>query len=145
MEEPRPIPFLNMKEDTRERVTIVSKNDLDVSYFCGSGAGGQARNKVASGVQIKHIESGAIGRASDTRSQHENKKLAFKRLVETPQMKFWIAKKVYEIKKGETIERTVEESMKPENMKFEIKNAVGQWEEVNDTYFNGPAAMECST
>lgn len=144
MEEPRQIPFLNMKEDQRERVTIVSKKDLDVSYFCGSGAGGQARNKVATGVQIQHRESGAIGRASDTRSQHENKKLAFKRLVKTPQMKFWIAKKVYEIKQGETIERTVEDSMKPENMKFEIKNAVGQWEEVNDTYFSGPAAMECS-
>jgi protein subunit release factor B len=130
------------KEKPRERVTIVSAKDLEISYFCGSGPGGQARNKVASGVQIKHVESGGIGRASDSRSQHDNKKKAFERLVQDPKMKFWIAKKVYEIKQGETLEKTVEDSLKPENLKFEIKNAVGQWEEVNDAYFDGLAAHE---
>lgn len=79
-----------MNEEKR-RVTILSKKDLDVSYYCGPGAGGQARNKVASGVQIIHRESGAIGRAHDSRSQADNKKNAFQRLLATPQMKFWLA------------------------------------------------------
>lgn len=127
-------------EDKRERVTIASQKDFDVSYFCGSGAGGQARNKVASGVQIIHRETGAIGRASDSRSQAENKASAFKRLLETPKMKFWVAAKIYEVRQGETIQSTIESDTTPDKLKFEIKNADGQWEEVDSEYFDSPAA-----
>lgn len=126
----------------RQRVTIVSPKDLDVSYFCGHGAGGQARNKVASGVQIIHRHTGAIGRASDTRSQAQNKKLAFERLVKHPRMKFFLAAKVFEVRQGETLEQAVEQDMKPDNLKFEIKDAQGRWEEVSASYFDGPAANE---
>ena len=129
-------------QDTRQRVTIAWPKDFDVSYFCGSGAGGQARNKVASGVQIVHRETGAIGRASDSRSQAENKAAAFKRLLATPRMKFWLAAKVYEVRQNETLEETVARDMEPSNLKFEIKNALGQWEEVPAHYFNSPAATD---
>ncbi len=124
-----------MNSDTREKVTILSLKDLEVSYFCGPGAGGQAKNKVASGVQMRHSESGAIGRASDSRSQHDNKVSAFKRLMRDPRMKFWISKKVYEVKQGETLEQSVANETKPENLKFEVKNQSGQWEQVPDCYF----------
>jgi hypothetical protein len=130
--------------DERQRVRIVSPKDLDVSYFCGSGAGGQARNKVASGVQIIHRETGAIGRASDTRSQAENKKSAFQRLLKHPRMKFFIAAKVFEVRQGETLDQAVEQDMNPEKLKFEIKNAEGKWEEVPVNYFDGEAAKEQS-
>jgi protein subunit release factor B len=123
------------KTSTREKVTIAKPKDFDVSYFCGSGAGGQARNKVASGVQICHRESGAIGRASDSRSQADNKKSAFERLVKTPQFKFWAAKEIYEINQGKTIEQEVEESMKSNNLKVEIKNEEGKWKEVSENFF----------
>ena len=126
----------------KERVTILSKKDLEFSYFCGSGPGGQARNKVASGVQIRHEESGAIGRASDSRSQDENKQSAFKRLLADPRMKFWLAKKVYEVKMEETVEQTVERECRPNNCRFEIKNAAGHWEQVPEAYFDTPAAKE---
>lgn len=132
----------SQQKPERQRITVCTKKDFDVSYFCGSGAGGQARNKVHSGVQIIHRESGAIGRACDTRSQHENKQAALRRLTETPQFKFWLAKKMYEIEQGERLEETIERETKPEQLKFEIKNAAGNWEEVNDAYFNGPAARE---
>jgi protein subunit release factor B len=128
--------------DDRKRITLASKKDFDVSYFCGSGAGGQARNKVASGVQIIHRESGAIGRASDSRSQFQNKKSAFERLVQSAKMKFWIARKLYEIEQQETLEQTVENETTPKNLKYEIKNAEGKWEEVDDAYFDTPAAKE---
>lgn len=133
---------MSEKPDNRERVRILSLKDLDVSYFCGSGAGGQARNKVASGVQMRHEESGAIGRASDSRSQHDNKKRAFERLVADPRMKFWLAKKVHEVKMGETVEQAVERESTPEKLKYEIKNAAGQWEQVDASYFDGEAAKE---
>lgn len=130
------------KPDERKRIRICGPNDFDVSYFCGSGAGGQARNKVHSGVQIQHRESGAIGRACDTRSQAENKAAAFKRLTKTPQFKFWLSRKFYELEQGEKLEATIERETKPEFLRFEIKNAAGQWEEVNEAYFEGPAAKE---
>lgn len=133
-----------MKSDNedRQRITICTKKDFDVSYFCGSGPGGQARNKSATGVQIIHRESGAIGRASDSRSQHDNKKNAFDRLLKTPQMKFWIAKKKFEIDQHMTVEESIERDCADKNMKYEIKNAKGEWEEVDAAYFDGPAAKE---
>ena len=124
----------------RERVTILSKKDLDFSYFCGSGAGGQARNKVHSGCQIRHEESGAIGRASDSRSLEQNKQSAFKRLIEDPRMKFWLAKKVYEIRQQETMEETIEKETSAANLKFEVKDAQGRWEQVPESYFETAAA-----
>lgn len=116
--------------DTRERISLCKPEDFDVSYFCGSGAGGQARNKVASGVQIIHRETGAIGRASDSRSQAQNKAEAFRRLVASPRMKFWISAKLYEIRQGETLAQTVENDMRPENLRMEIKDSTGKWIEV---------------
>lgn len=130
------------QNQAKERVTILSLKDLDVSYFCGSGAGGQARNKVASGVQMRHEESGAIGRASDSRSQHENKKSAFNRLVADPRMKFWLTKKVFELKQGETLEQSIAQDTRPEKLKYEIRNSAGQWEEVPESYFETAAAKK---
>jgi len=128
--------------ENRERITVCTAKDFEVSYFCGSGAGGQARNKVHSGVQIKHTESGAIGRASDTRSQHDNKRAALERLTKTPQFKFWLARRLYEIEQGETIEAAIERELTDDNLRFEIKDAAGRWEAVNSAYFDGPAAKE---
>jgi protein subunit release factor B len=133
---------MNVEKEERERVTILSMQDLEVSYFCGSGAGGQARNKVASGVLLRHPESGAIGRASDSRSQHDNKKAAWQRLLKDPRMKFWLAKKVHEVQQGETLERTIENDTKPENLKHEIKDADGKWVEVPPSYFETTQAKE---
>lgn len=124
----------------RKKVRIATKKDFDVSYYCGPGPGGQAKNKSATGVHIIHKESGAIGRAHDSRSQHDNKVNAFNRLAESAKFKFWLAQRLYEIDQHETIEQTVERELKPENLRYEIKDACGKWEEVNDEYFNGPAA-----
>lgn len=117
-------------DNERERVKLLTRKDLDISYFCGSGAGGQARNKVASGVQMIHKESGAIGRASDSRSQDENKRHAFERLCATPQMKWWLTKKIYELRQRETLEETVARDMSPENLAVEVKDENGNWKEV---------------
>lgn len=64
------------------------------------------------------------------------------RLLETPKIKFWLAKKCFEVKQGETLEKVVEQQMREENLKFEIKNAEGRWEEVDSSYFSTPAALE---
>lgn len=124
------------------KVTILSLKDLNVSYFCGSGAGGQARNKVASGVQMRHEESGAMGRASDSRSQHDNKRAAFERLLKDPRMKFFIARRLHEIRSGESLEDEIKRETADDKLKFEVKNAKGFWEEVPVSYFDSETAKE---
>lgn len=125
----------------KEKVSIASAKDFEVSYFCGSGPGGQARNKVASGVQIKHKESGAIGRASDSRSQFDNRCSAFERLAKTPQFKFWAAKVIYELQQHETMEETVEREMQEENLRVEVQDGNGKWVTVPPEHFATAAAL----
>lgn len=91
---------------------------------------------------MRHLESGAAGRASDSRSQHDNKKEAFQRLLADPRMKFWIAKKVYEVHQGESVEQAIAKETTDDKLKYEIKNAKGQWEEVSAAYFDGETAKE---
>jgi peptide chain release factor len=59
-------------------------NDADISYqtMRSSGAGGQHVNKVSSAVRATHLPSGLQVVAMDSRSQHQNKKLAYTRLIE---------------------------------------------------------------
>ena len=129
-----------MPEESRQRITLLSLKDLEVSYFCGSGAGGQARNKVSSGVQMRHLESGAIGRASDSRSQYDNKRAAFRRLVADPRMKFWLARRLHEVRMGETVEESVEKETTPDNLRYEVQDAEGRWVEVSPHHFDSSAA-----
>lgn len=132
-----------MPEDNKKiKVNLVSKKDLKFSYFCGGGNGGQAKNKIASGVQINHEESGAIGRASDSRSLHQNKEQAFIRLTSSPKFKFWLARRLYELDMGEKIEETIDSDLKnPKNLKYEIK-LNGKWEEIPAEYFDTDEAKK---
>lgn len=124
----------------RERIRICSPKDFEVHYICGSGPGGQARNKVHSGVQILHPESGARGQATDSRSQADNKRAALERLTRTPQFKFWLSRKLYELEMGEKLEETVERETTDGQLRYEIKDEKGRWVEVPGTYFETPAA-----
>lgn len=109
--------------DNKEKVTILTRKDLDISYFVGPGSGGQKKQKAHTGVQMIHRETGAIGRACDTRSREQNTRAAFKRLCETPKMKVWINAQLYKLRTGESmqaaIEREVEKLMAPENLIIE--------------------------
>jgi protein subunit release factor B len=129
-------------EKERERIRIVSRGDLDISYFIGPGKGGQKKQKTSSGCQIIHRASGAVGRCSEDRSQERNKRTAFLNMLKTPKMKFWLSKKLYEIREQETLEESIEKSMTPPNLKFEIKDNNGKWTEVEADYFDKEIAKE---
>jgi protein subunit release factor B len=110
----------------RKHLFSITKKDFVVQTFKAGGKGGQHQNKTDSAVRIIHTESGAVGISRNDRSQHRNKKLALERLTKTTKFKLWIQRKVNEVIEGKTIEEQVEEDMKPENLKFEIKDN-GQW------------------
>jgi hypothetical protein len=104
----------------------IRKKDFQIQTFRSGGPGGQHQNKVDSGVRIVHIESGAVGESRSSRSQHSNKKMALKRLIETATFKLWLNRKVFELQSGQTIDEKVESAMSPKNLKIEIQQD-GQW------------------
>jgi hypothetical protein len=55
-------------------------SQCDVHTYRSSGPGGQHRNKVSSAVRLRHRPTGITAHGDDSRSQHENKALAIKRL-----------------------------------------------------------------
>jgi len=52
----------------------------EVDTYRASGPGGQKRNKTSSAVRLRHAPSGLIVIAEETRSQHENRARALRRL-----------------------------------------------------------------
>lgn len=65
----------------RELIFSARKSDFRVDTFRAGGKGGQHQNKTETGVRITHIESGLSAECRETRSQAENKKRAFRKLV----------------------------------------------------------------
>lgn len=53
-----------------------------IDLYRASGPGGQKRNKTASAVRLRHEPTGLIVTAVESRSQHENRTRALKRLRE---------------------------------------------------------------
>jgi hypothetical protein len=71
-------------EVSRAPFTLLSEEQLlaqcDVDTYRASGPGGQKRNKTSSAVRLRHAPTGLIVIAEESRSQHENKAKALKRL-----------------------------------------------------------------
>ena len=110
----------------RELLFSVTKEDCKWDYFRCSGPGGQKVNKTNSGVRCTHRASGAVGRATDERSQKQNRVLAFTRMAESSEFKKWHRIEVSRITGSQIdIEQQVNDSMK--HITVEIKNEQGRW------------------
>ena len=57
------------------------ERDSDLEFFIASGPGGQRRNKVETGVRLVHRPSGVTVTATERRSQHANREMAFERMA----------------------------------------------------------------
>lgn len=113
-----------------ELLFSITKKDLDISYFSGTGAGGQYRNKHQNCVRMIHRDSGASATGQSNRNRTANLKEAFKGLISSARFKVWHAKKVYETLTGESVEQRVEDAMASSNIKVETRNARGTWEAI---------------
>lgn len=116
----------------RRLLFSVTKDDFRIDTFRAGGKGGQKQNKTNSGVRITHIESGAVGEARDSRSQHENRRRAFRRCVDSKTFKLWSDKKAARMMVDEAeVERKVNIAMRDSNIKTEVM-IDGSWTEVKE-------------
>ena len=72
-----------MAEQRDDYLQLEDKALLDaceVHTYKASGPGGQHRNKVSSAVRLVHRPTGITAHGNESRSQHDNKRVALKRL-----------------------------------------------------------------
>lgn len=114
-----------MKKERKKLFSVTAK-DLRFDFFRGSGPGGQHKNKTSSACRCTHKASGAVGAAQEDRSQHKNKEIAFKRMVETDKFKAWLKlESSRSLGVLDNIEREVEEELK--KVRVEGKDDSGKW------------------
>lgn len=118
-----------ISKDNKRIAFKLTKKDFEMTWFSGSGAGGQYRNKHQNCLRLKHIESGVIVTGQSQRDRVSNQKEAFNNLKRNPKFRFWCEIKLKEVEMGQTLEEWVEEQLKEENLVTEIK-VDGVWKEV---------------
>ena len=74
----------------REPLVTVTAKDCRFDYYKAPGKGGQKKNKTESAVRCTHIASKAVGNCSETRSQHKNKSIAFRKMADTKEFRNWL-------------------------------------------------------
>ena len=74
-----------MTEERKEQGGVPNledlENEVEVTVYQASGPGGQHRNRTYSAVRLKHLPTGIVVTAADSRSQLRNRKIAFERLT----------------------------------------------------------------
>ena len=104
----------------KQKILSLTKKDFEISFYSGSGAGGQHRNKHKNCVRIYHRPSECLATGADCKSKTQNKKNAFKRLTSKKSFQSWlkleINKKTLDL---ESIETAVDTAMEEKNLLVE--------------------------
>ena len=117
----------------REHLVHLGPEDFIRQTFRVGGKGGQNVNKVETGVRYIHEPSGVVAEGREHRTQGQNDKAAKERLLNDEQFIKWLKWESYKEMRRldglKTLEAEVDELMKPENLKIEIK-VNGKWAEI---------------
>lgn len=109
----------------RTKLFSVTIKDCRVDTFTVGGHGGAGKDTSNTGVRIVHAPSGAVGKASESRSQSKNKETAFRRMAETREFQTWARLKAAELAGQPSPEQVVLEQMRPKNLKIEYRTENG--------------------
>lgn len=74
--------FIGVFEVEQSTEILFHEKDVHYQAMRSSGAGGQHVNKVSSAIRATHLSTGIAVVSMDSRSQHQNKKLATERLMQ---------------------------------------------------------------
>ena len=74
--------FIGCNELNQYQEKTIQEHEIQFQAIRSSGPGGQHVNKVSSAIRAKHLKTGVQVLVSDSRSQHQNKKIAIQRLKE---------------------------------------------------------------
>lgn len=91
----------------RQLVHSITRKDLVIDWFSGSGAGGQHRNKHSNCVRLTHRPTGLVSVGQDHKERHRNMRDALRRLAE--RLESWIREQVarpVEAPKSDEVVRT---------------------------------------
>ena len=116
----------------KELLFSITRRDLKINYFSGTGGGGQHRNKHQNCVRLQHPDSGVLVTGQSNKERRSNLREAFANIVKHPKFKVWHTRKVQEIIEGKNIQQKVDEMVTIENLKIEGRNDHGQWEIVKE-------------
>jgi len=108
-----------------ELMFSVTMADCDLETFAAGGPGGQHQNTSNTAVRITHRASGACGEARDSRSQHQNKLAAWKRMTSSGKFTVWLNKQI--ALQGKDPAAEVRKEMAPHNLLIEAYHD-GAWE-----------------
>lgn len=105
----------------RKLVLSVTLKDCEVQHFRAGGPGGQHQNKTSSASRVIHKASGARGESREQRSQPQNTKTAFARMVQTPTFQAWLRMQLgQDLVTEARLAEQVRLDMRPENILVEF-------------------------
>lgn len=111
----------------KELLFSVTKKDLKIEYFSGTGGGGQHRNKHQNCIRIHHSGSKSVVTGQSHKDRLSNIKEALRNLVNCCEFETWHRLKVQETLTGKKLEDQIEEMIRPENLKIEYRDESGNW------------------
>jgi protein subunit release factor B len=116
-----------MTNKERKLMFSITPDDCEMQTFRSGGSGGQNQNKRDTGVRYIHHPSGARGESREERSQLQNRKTAWRRMVENPKFTIWVHQA---LRKTDGIpspeERVAKDLAQENNIKVEVQRA-GKW------------------
>lgn len=119
-----------MSEVKKELLFSVTGDDCRFDYYRGSGNGGQKKQKTSSACRCTHIASGAVGSSQESRSQTQNRQIAFQRMAETKEFKLWhkleCSRRTGLLARAE---EAADRAMAAENIRVDVKDERGLWVE----------------
>lgn len=116
---------------TKKKVLSVSADDCILQTFRSGGKGGQHQNTSNSGARYIHPPSGARGESREERSQWQNRKTAWRRMVESKEFQLWLRRTL-----GQELALYAEATrylspIPAHDLKIEVKRD-GRWTEIQE-------------